>query len=114
MMALRLGVLIASVAGTQAFTTMTPQNVHARNPNKMMSLQPALVAKPHKKFQSTLAMSSISLEDFDKGGADPLASMEALNAVVPRKEITKLIKQSSDAEGIKQVCCASLQKETSR
>jgi len=91
---------------------MTPQNVHARNPNKMMSLQPALVAKPHKKFQSTLAMSSISLEDFDKGGADPLASMEALNAVVPRKEITKLIKQSSDAEGIKQslwhVGCMSL------
>lgn len=47
--------------------------------------------------------SAPSLEGFDQGGAEPVASVATLDSLVPRTKITELVKQTSDAEGAKQV-----------
>ena len=51
---------------------------------------------------SGLRMSSLSLDSFESGGADPEAAIKNLDELVPRSKITALIKQTSDLEGAKQ------------
>jgi fatty acid desaturase len=59
-----------------------------------------------RSFQGKLRMAaSVSLDsnEFDQGDANPVASFENLEKLVPRAKITELIKQTSDAEGLLQV-----------
>ena len=46
---------------------------------------------------------ALDVNEFDQGDANPIASFEALEKLVPRAKITELIKQTSDLEGLKQV-----------
>lgn len=51
---------------------------------------------------------SVALDNFESGGADPVDSIQSLDSLVSRKEVTKLIKQTSDLEGAKQVIAGHL------
>ena len=46
---------------------------------------------------------ALDVNEFDQGDANPIASFESLEKLVPRAKITELIKQTSDLEGLKQV-----------
>ena len=58
------------------------------------------------RVQGSLRMSTgvaLDVNDFDKGDANPVASFESLEKLVPRAKITELIKQTSDLEGLRQL-----------
>ena len=56
-----------------------------------------------RRHQHRLDMPAVTVPDDRAGGADPIASIECLDALVPRAEIAKLSRQRSDMQGALQL-----------
>mmetsp|Transcript_40079 Transcript_40079/g.62587 ORF Transcript_40079/g.62587 Transcript_40079/m.62587 type:complete len:161 (+) Transcript_40079:27-509(+) len=89
-----------------AFTPLAPQPLNSVAAGALRvpvaAVRGGLRARPSRLGRAQ-GLGPKMADEFDKGGAEPIGSIQQLDALVPRTEITTLIKQSSDFDGFQQV-----------